>query len=541
MGKLSKILSVKSILVGLMVAPAGYAAEKGVHTDTLDQWESMTFDGAEVQVLQQAGIGGAADLLNNGSLMLNRVDMDQPFWKTTDFVSRGLWISQWQEPGLIVNHAKDFKISWSVYGQKQNMEADWEKFSGNPLISERGWSFARWNTLELPVYFGGQPNSQSLIRGEEHFPEELKNKWLMIFNVGEFAEKGWAMAMADSLNPLQEGKNPFKLYEEYPLTKATGGYNAPSDWVNVNGVWYAPDESRDGVSRMWTSENLVHWKLNGPVKGQKGHDAGAVWDGEKFYLFTQEGTQVLVNTASDPLGEWTLAGAVDQVSSEQPLVEAAEGEEGALESTADSEAKMEAESEEALSTVYEIPPKNTGVALEVGEPVSDIEVAYFNNRWHMFFNLGEENHYRIAYASTTAEAFPFGWKMENTVLSPTGGKQDQKWDDDSTLGNNYGIGGADVVIEDHALYLSYDKPIGIAYKNLNVFDAKEQEVLMRIEYLDVNDVVFSGEWQNLKPGQSNFKLKSLGLAEDAKKWRVMLELKSKNPQETPIIEKMHWQ
>lgn len=91
--------------------------------------------------------------------------------------------------------------------------------------------------------------------------------------------------------------------------------------------------------------------------------------------------------------------------------------------------------------------------LHVEDHTGDPDLGFFNNRWHMFFDDGEHLHYNIGYAATSAEEFPYGWKLENDIYGPYNPDQGQTWDDDNENGNNFGTGDADFALEDHTLYM----------------------------------------------------------------------------------------
>ena len=545
----------KHFLLSIALLLPSLASADGITTDTKTEWDNMTYRQTNIQSLSQAPIGGGTDTIDNGGLLLAKKDLSVPFWETTEFTSRGIWFSEWQGHSRWEQKYRQIIIEWSVYGQLQEMDKDWEKFAGNPAISSSGWGHSRWRTEKLPKEYSDIPNSPTLTRGYGEF----EDKWLLIFNIGEWATKGWGMAVADRLDPFQRGRNPFDIVEPFPLTKATGGYNAPTEWMHAKGTWYIPDESRDNVSRMWTSTDLDHWTLQGPIEGITGHDAGMTWDGTYFYLFSQKNKNLYVDFTSDPLRDWMTPanrknktsvsdidkGALDVTPDEIVEAESLAAIPGTVDSVVADVPSDEENTEDDAATksekVIKVGKRNKGIALKVGSLTGDPDIAYFNNRWHLFFNVGEKNHHSIAHASTSSEEFPYGWRLQKTILTPTGGKQEQAWDDDNDRGNNFGVGGADVAIEKHTLYMSYEKPVGIAYKNLNVFDGNEQSVRFRIEYLDEDDVMFSGKWVTVDPGKTNFSLKELGLPDDHKQWRVFMELKSSNPHESPLIEKFVWQ
>lgn len=444
--------------------------------DDVNQWIIWTGEKEQTLTLSNLPIGGRTDLMCNGALLLAKQASDLPFWKSTNFVPKGRWTSTWFD-----TQPTSLDISWCVYGQAQDMSTGWTKFAGNPLIAAHDYRHNTQHTLALPAHYSAQAADQSLVKGTG----EYDGKWILLFNVGGWAVKGWAMAIADSLSPLKRGINPFRLGDPYPLTKATGGYNAPNDWIFAEGRWYAPDESRDHISRMWSSEDLIHWTLHGPIVGINGHDPGMVWDGTRYYLFNESNEDITLVSASDPLGEWK--------------------------------------------------PLGPDPVLEVGDHTGDADVAFFNNQWHMFVDDGAHQHYKLSYAATSAELFPLGWHLLPEVLGPHQPEQGQLWDDDTPEGNHFGTGDADVVLDGHTVYLTYEYPVGIAYKELAVLDDTDQRVLARITYLQ-GDKPRHTDWQAIPVGTTIHDLTVWDAIPRGASWRLEVQLITDNPAESPLIE-----
>ena len=423
-------------------------------------------------------IGGRSDLMGNGALLLSKKDSSKSFWQTDQFSSIGTWTSKW-----IAGEKEWIKLNWFAYGQRQSMQSGWEKFSGNPLINVAGSVFNTEQTLALPVDYGDTPADQSIVKGVGAY----KGRWLLLFNIGGWAVKGWGMAVADDLAPLLSGKNPFKLADPYPLTKATGGYHAPNDWIYAGGTWYAPDECRNHVSNMWTSTDLSLWTLQGPIRGINGHDPGMVWDGDSFYLFNEANDQITLVYSDDPLGEWKTW------------------------------------------------PENEGPVLDLGDHTGDADVSFFNNRWHMFMDDGIHRQYKISYAWTTPDRFPLGWTIVPEIFGPKKPDQGQQWDDANVQGNDFGTGDADVVLDGTTLYMTYETPVGIAYKHLEVNDDTDLKVEAIIAYEDEGTVVQSNAIE-VEIGESRVPFSKFGLSSNLEKFKVILKLSTNSPYKSPLID-----
>ncbi|WP_353414222.1 hypothetical protein [Arenicella sp. 4NH20-0111] len=475
------------IILFITFSMAGEVTAVGVKVFDDESWLNFTASYDKTAIVKNHAIGGGLDLMGEGVLMLEKENTGLPFWKTTKFVEAGSWFSSWLD-----SHPSTIDIEWLSYGYLEKMDENWIKFSGNPLISEHAWNHATDQTLQLPSHYSDRPNDQSLERGHGVY----EDKWVLFFNIGGWAVKGWGMAIADSLEPLKQGVNPFRLAEPYPLTKATGGYNAPNDWFFHSGTWYAPDESRDHTSRMWTSKDTVSWKLEGPIEGINGHDPGIIWDGEYFYLFNEDENRITVVRSDDPLAKWTAPSI--------PVEKRGEWE--------------------------------NGVAVDIMDHTGDADLAYFNNRWHMFMDDGEHFHYNLAYAWTTGEEFPYGWRLTNDAFGPFKPDQNQLWDNDTEDGNSFGTGDADIALDGNTLYLTYERPIGIAYKELGVEKTERQKVYVQADYtvdgrLSSGPTISVGKRQSIKFGR-------LEVPDSAEKWRLNLILSTEDRDVSPMVNKM---
>jgi hypothetical protein len=440
-------------------------------------WTARTADQEGVQV-RRSRDGGRFDVLGDGALLLRRPDSAASFWHGGRFVEAGTWSSGWIDasalPGLDA-----LEVEVLVYGERQDLSTGWTKFEGNPLVSGRGFRHATGETLQLPDTVWS--NDQALVRGTGPYA----GRWLLVFNVGSWAVGGWAAAVADSLAPLKRGKNPFRLVDPFPLfdgnaARDTLGYHAPNDFIHVDGTWYAPDESRDGVSRMWTADSLTAWTNHGPIQNVRGHDPGMIYDGDRFYLFNEDGERLQALVADDPLGRWTQLGAV----------------------------------------------------LDVGDHTGDADPAFFNNAWHLFFDDAPHLHYQIGTARTAPEDFPRGWTLTNDIFGPRRPDQGQQWDEDTPAGNRFGTGDADVAVEGTTLYMTYERPTGIAYREFDLTDDREQSVRARIEVdVDGDGTPDTIRRKTLRAPRSRIALEGV----EAEQVRVRLELETQNPRESPMV------
>lgn len=468
------------LIAGLLSAGCGASpsAPNVIRITTKVDWETNTARCSGVQVRTSGEVGGRMDIMGDGALLLQRPDTTQQFAGSGVFVSKGRWTSTWIDvSGLRSLDALTADLR--VYGQPQDMTTGWTKFAGNPLVSARGWRHASAQTLQLPDSLA--PNDQALVRGTGAYD----GQWLLMFNVGGWAVGGWAAAVADSLAPLKRGKNPFRLVEPFPLFTGnavgdTLGYHAPNDWIHVDGTWYAPDESRDRISRLWISSDLTEWKNTGPIQGVRGHDPGIAYDGERFYLFTEDGNRLQYLSASNPMGAWT----------------------------------------------------SHGIALDVGAHTGDADLSFFNNAWHLFFDYAPSEEYTVGYAGVNPSSFPEGWSRPHKVFGPRMPDQGQAWDEPTSSGNNAGTGDPDLALEGSTLYMTYELPTGIAYKELNLTDDAEQSIRVRVELdTDGNGTSDETRTQRLHAGDAHLDLGGIR----AERARIQLEYETSNRQESPMI------
>jgi hypothetical protein len=160
-----------------------------------------------------------------------------------------------------------------------------------------------------------------------------------------------------------------------------------------------------------------------------------------------------------------------------------------------------------------------------------------NNRWHLFFDDAPHAHYQIGYASTGPGEFPLGWEMENKIFGPHNPEQKQEWDDDIPEGNNFGTGDPDVALEDNTLYMTYEWPVGIAWKELDLLSEGGIEVTAVLESDADGDDQPDGIIQHtsLEPGINRVYLLEETLN---RKFRVRLEMSSSDPLVSPMVTRL---
>jgi len=496
-------MKTKSVTTLVLAIAAGCSMQKsGEGSITLDQhadWLAATGSFRNTVIVKEEQLGGNQDLMGNGALCLARESED--FHASSTFKESGEWTSRWVQPGKGVS-LNNLTVSMLCYGKEQDMRSGWKKFEGNPLVCQAGWHHATGQTLTLPDSLPGQPADQALFRGTGKW----EGKWLLFFNIGGWAVNGWGMAVADSLAPLKRGINPFRLADPYPLAlgKSNDTIHAPNDFYFQDGTWYAPCETGkvrdtvpggivDGLERyqvryrvinpnLWTSRDLVHWTNNGILNEVTGHDPGITFDGHFYYLICEDGESLVGFESDDPTGTW-----------------------------------------------YSL-----GTLLNVGDHTGDPDLIFMNNRWHLFFDDAPHTRYQIGYASTGPGEFPRGWEMENKIFGPHDPEQGQTWDDDIPDGNNFGTGDPDVALEGHTLYMTYEWPVGIAWKELDVFIGDGIEVAAVLEADTDGDDQTDGVIQRVRiePGMQM----KYPLDEPVnRKFRIRLEMSSSDSLVTPMV------
>ena len=470
------------IVLILFVLLACQKPTLNVVVDTQQEWQHWTDSSSATVVLREPTNGDRFDLMGNGGLILQKFQVESLFTRTSAFKSEGRWLSKW----LPANDFTTVEIDYIVYGNPLDLKTGWHKAAANPLFSgsnellpldEKNLSP---KTIVLPEP-GGVPQDPSLIKGSGKW----QGKWLLIFNHTPRKwpfEYYWSFALADSLAPLQRGENPFRLPEDhYPLFGPVDSL-APNDWLEVNDHFYAPGETYQNTPHLWISDDFVHWQLAGTIKELVGTDPGICFDGEKIHLFS-ENHHLLMH------------------------------------------AELDVKNLRAI--------KNESV-LDVHDHTGDADCIFFNNQWHLFFDDGPHLHYRLGHAVTSADGFPYKWKLENDFFGPHNPEQGQRWDDDDEQGNRFGTGDADLALEDLTLYMVYERPIGIAYRTLTeVFDDRDQSVQIRFWYDNNGDgqADAKSSWQALRAGKVKLPLPG----RKAKQLRIELRLKSSQKAESPLL------
>ena len=271
--------------------------------DTQEEWLQNSFSSEKISVEKSPDQNGVIDLMGNGGLMLAKKDKGSLFQKTTEFHSEGLWTSTWQD--LSEEQISGLESETLIYGNPIDMDQGWVKFSGNPVLSGENTLLPlnRENITEQTMLLpppGGVPQDQSILKGTGKW----ENKWLLFFNHTPHKwpyEYYWSFVVADSLSPLKSGINPFYVDStNYPLYGPIDG-QAPNDWLEVDDTFYAPDETHDGDSHMWRSQDIVHWEDLGPISGILGADPGMVYDGEHFFLFNENGNYLTFNQLDESM------------------------------------------------------------------------------------------------------------------------------------------------------------------------------------------------------------------------------------------------
>ena len=454
-----------------------------VIADEGQQWMDLSGKQETVQVRDAGDYGGRFDLFGNGGLVLQKTNTDKPFCLVDNFKKQGTWTSTWIKSAG--DPVASVETDYIVYGQKQDMKTGWVKFAGNPLVAPDGWKHATEKSLQLPAEISDWPQDQSLVVGTGRW----EGKWLLAFNIGAWAVKGWGVAVADSLAPLKEGENPFRLASPYPIYPGTGGHNAPNDWLFAENQWWVPDETKREDSHMWSSGPEMEWWTNeGVIKGMVGHDPGICYDGERYYLFNENGHNIALCVAKKPGGKWEYEGDV----------------------------------------------------LEAGGHTGDADVSFFNNRWHMFFDDDPHRHYKLGYAVAAPSGFPTDWDLTHHVYGPHTPEQNQVWDDDTEEGNQFGTGDADVAVEGTTLYLTHERPIGLAWKELELLTDDEQTVELRLEVDNDGDgdPEAASEWHAIEAGTDSWKPDMDQTLPKGARVRVTARLRTDNSEESPLLRRL---
>ncbi len=455
--------------------------------DFQSDWAKATFSQKNTVSQKANDWGGIIDLMGNGALMLEKTNSDNLYTHVSDFKNSGNWISNWHTFDSEVE-LRSIKTNIIAYGQQINMRKGWVKFSGNPILSGENTLLPlntdniTEQTILLPKP-GGVPQDQAIVRGRGTW----EGKWVLFYNHTPNAwpnDYYWSAAVADNLYPMKEGINPFTidmLY--YPLFGPIDNH-APNDWLEIDGVTYAPDENHEGFSHMWKSTDMITWVDLGPISGINGSDPGMIFDGKDYYLFNESNNQINYNKLSTD------------------FVNVVEG----------------------------------GSVLEVGDHTGDADLGFFNNQWYMFFDDGPHLHYNIGCAVTSAEEFPYGWKLENDIYGPHNPEQGQQWDDDSPKGNDFGTGDADIALEGSTLYMFTERPIGAAYKELSeLWSSDDIKITIMIE-VDKNEDGVADEstgWYELSAGE---KVWQWSQELTGKRFRIHFRMETFDSRKSPLIQ-----
>jgi len=457
------------------------------NVDQISDWQEQTDSSENLDIREAADWGGVIDLMGNGALLLQKVQSDSLYTRVSEFQTSGKWVSKWHDFGT-ESSMRSIETSIIGYGKKLDMRKGWIKFSGNPVLSG-GNTLLPLNpeniteeTILLPTP-GGVPQDQSIVRGRGIW----EGKWVLFFNHTPDAwpnDYYWSAALADNLFPLKEGINPFTIDTlHFPLFGPIDNH-APNDWLEVNGITYAPDENHEGDSHMWKSEDMINWIDMGPIQGINGSDPGMTFDGRYYYLFNESGERLNYNRLS---ADFTR---ID----------------------------------------------DGGTVLDVEDHTGDADLAYFNNQWHMFFDDGQHLHYNIGHAVTSPEEFPFGWIKENDIYGPHNPEQGQRWDDDTKDGNDFGTGDADIALEGNTLYMFTERPVGAAFKELDeILDNTGLHLSVLVETDSNGDGVTddSTGWRELGAGKA---VLSWPQILTGRYFRVSFKFETENISETPLVQ-----
>jgi hypothetical protein len=442
--------------------------------DGRSQWEEYTGEIRNADIRRSENVGGKFDLMGDGSLLLRKSDPGKRFHQSDYFVNDGRWISKWYalnpNEDLIL---ESLSTDLVTYGGEIDL-ADWILFENNPVASDYDYQHQKKETAVLPPDLKGQPQDQSVIVGNGRF----EGKWLLLFNIGSYAVNGWGGMIAESLEPLKRGVNPFSLITDpYPM-HGPGEHNAPNDWIEVNGVYYTA-ATTPGPASIWSSPDLAEWTHEGPLYNQVGSDPGIVFDGEDFHLFIEDGNYI----------------------------------------------------RHCLLRISENRCASCDVVLDVGTHTGDPDINFFNNRWHMFIDVERDGEYEIGYASTTASAFPYGWRLHPGNIFGPDDLDIQRKESDYT-------GDPDIALEEETLYLFYENPVRVAFNELDELrSTRGHETRIRIEADEDGD----GEpdqvtrWYVLEGGRSVLREQNELEPVEGKKFRVLIDMKTTDSGESPMI------
>lgn len=305
----------------------------------------------------------------------------------------------------------------------QNVAADGPNRSfAEPINFSEGWSMSGANpilvddladddrdTLSTGAFLFGKPQDPALVEyGQEYY---------LISNIGAYGYNGWLVAVTESLKPLKRGTNPFQHsgmgdygFDPFSLLQAS------NDWLVKEGTFFGVDNTINGFAII-TSESMNSFETEESVNAEGG-DPGFVEVNGTWHVFTETGTfqqtgKKILHTSSDDLdGQWTASEKV----------------------------------------------------LELEAHTGDPDLIRINDWWYMFVDTGRHKNYSVSYAQTTVSDFPNGWEFKGKAIGPNEGNQ--TWDSPRIGGNRFGIGDADVILENGVVYMVYERPVGVAYRNI---------------------------------------------------------------------------
>ena len=478
------------VLFLVMIFHTFFSCSKNIEilkVTTYQDFQTLTDTSHTIIVMKDLDIGGEFDLFGDGALILVKKDTTKPFAKTTEFNDSGCWTSTWQDFNDEIKINKII-VDMLIYGNPIDMHTGWKKFSGNPVLSGENTLLPlnekniTKQTILVPDPPGGVPQDQSIIRGKKPY----EGKWLLFFNHTPHKwpfEYYWSFVVADSLSPLKKGINPFVIPDKhFPLFGPIDN-QAPNDWIEINGTYYAPDETYQSMSHLWTSTDLFNWEDKGVIKNKVGHDPGICFDGEMFHLFNEHENKI----------------------------------------------------SHCFLDIEKVMAYHNKDVLDVGDHTGDADVSFFNNQWHMFVDDGVHLHYKISHAVTDPDKFPYAWSLTPEIYGPHTSEQNQNWDDDTKEGNDFGTGDADIALEGTTLYLFTERPVGVAYKELvELYDDTDQNVDIMVEWDSDLDGKPDSEttWKKCKAGCHEAKIDDLGTGN---RFRLKIKMRTTSPNESPLI------
>ena len=123
---------------------------------------------------------------------------------------------------------------------------------------------------------------------------------------------------------------------------------------------------------------------------------------------------------------------------------------------------------------------------------------------------------------------------EKRIFGPHNPEQGQLWDDDVPEGNNFGTGDADVAFEGTTLYMTYEWPVGIAWKELDVYDQELTTVTASLEVDSDADGLPDSTIQTIpiRPGERvSYPIQNYS----CKKFRIKIQMASNHAEVSPMI------